>query len=137
MRPSFTENSQSPWRVNSVRSKIRRGKTRISYASAWLLFAALLGWGPLASAQRVTGVEPLQAKAGDTVTAKGDGLSKADVDVFYLTDGKTDWKCQVVEQTATGIKFKVPDEIKPGRWAVMIHTTKDQLIELPVKLNVP
>jgi hypothetical protein len=137
MRPSFTESAQSPSRVNSVRSKMRRGTIRMSCAPALLLIAVVLAFGSLASAQRVTGVEPLQAKAGDTVTAKGDGLSKADVDVFYLTDGKTDWKCQVVEQTATGIKFKVPDEIKSGRWAVMIHTTKDQLIELPVKLNVP
>jgi hypothetical protein len=95
-----------------------------------LLFAAAL------SAQRMTGVEPLAAKAGDTVTAKGEGLAKSDVDTFYLTDGKTDWKCEVVEQTATTIKFKVPDEIKPGRWALMVHTSKDQLIEQPVKLTV-
>lgn len=89
-----------------------------------------------ASAQRVTGVDPMQAKAGDTVTAKGDGIAKADVDTLYLTDEKTDWKCEVVNQTATAITFKVPPEIKPGRWAVMIHTSKDQLIELPVKLTV-
>jgi hypothetical protein len=107
---------------------------RLSFAV--LLFAGMFVFGPTLSAQRITGVEPLQAKAGDTVTAKGDGLSKSDVDVFYLTDGKTDWKCEVVEQTATGIKFKVPPEIKPGRWALMVHTAKDQLIEQPVKLNV-
>ena len=96
-----------------------------------LLFACSL------NAQKVTGVEPLEAKAGQTVTAKGEGIAKPDVDVFYLTDGKTDWKCQVVNQTATAITFKVPDEIKPGRWAVMIHTaSKDQLIEFPVKLTV-
>jgi hypothetical protein len=88
------------------------------------------------SGQRVTGVDPLTAKAGDTVIAKGEGIAKPDVDTFYLTDGKTDWKCEVVSQTATAITFKVPPEIKPGRWAVMVHTNKDQLIELPVKLTV-
>jgi len=98
--------------------------------------AAALVFGSTLSAQHVTGVDPAQAKAGDTVTVKGDGISKSDVDTFYLTDGKTDWKCQVVDQSSTAIKFKVPDEIKPGRWAVMVHTSKDQLIELPVKLTV-
>ena len=97
---------------------------------------AALAFSSVAKAQRITGVEPLEAKAGDTVTAKGDGIAKSDVDTFYLTDGKTDWKCEVVDQTATAIKFKVPNEIKPGRWALMVHTAKDQLIEEPVKLTV-
>ena len=42
----------------------------------------------------------------------------------------------MVEQTATAIKFKVPETIKPGRWALMVHTKKGQLIEEPVKLTV-
>jgi hypothetical protein len=41
-----------------------------------------------------------------------------------------------VEQTATTIKFKVPDKMKAGRWALMVHTKKNQLIEQPVKLIV-
>jgi hypothetical protein len=101
-----------------------------------LFLAGILAFTSTLSAQRVTGVTPLEAKAGDTVIAKGEGIAKPDVDTFYLTDGKTDWKCEVVSQTATAITFKVPPEIKPGRWAVMIHTNKDQLIELPVKLTV-
>jgi len=101
-----------------------------------LALAGMLLLAPVLSAQKVTDVTPLQAKAGDTVTAKGDGIAKSDVDMFYLTDGKTDWKCQVVNQTASAITFKVPAEIKPGRWAVMLHTSKDQLIELPVKLTI-
>lgn len=103
---------------------------------AVLALAGILLFASSLSAQRVTGVTPLEAKAGDTVTARGDNIAKSDVDVFYLTDGKTDWKCEVVNQTATAITFKVPPEIKPGRWAVMLHTSKDQLIELPVKLTV-
>jgi hypothetical protein len=101
-----------------------------------LVLGGLFLLGGTLSAQRVTAVDPAAAKAGDTVTAKGDGIAKPEVDTFYLTDGKTDWKCEVVNQTATAITFKVPPEIKPGRWAVMLHTNKDQLIELPVKLTV-
>jgi len=101
-----------------------------------LLIVALALCAFTASAQRMTGVEPAEAKAGDTVTAKGEGLAKPDVDTFYVTDGKTDLKCEVVAQTATSIQFKVPSGIKPGRWALMVHTNKDQLIEQPVKLTV-
>jgi hypothetical protein len=54
----------------------------------------------------------------------------------YLTDGRNDFKCEVVEQTATAIRFKVSGTMKPGRWAVMVHTKKGQLIEQPVKLTV-
>jgi hypothetical protein len=42
----------------------------------------------------------------------------------------------MVEQTGSAITFKVPDTMKPGRWAVMVRTKKGQLIEQPVKLSV-
>ena len=89
-----------------------------------------------AQAQRITTVDPLSAKAGDTVSAKGEGIEKAAVDTLYLTDGTHDFKCEMIEQTATGITFKVPASMKAGRWALMVHTTKNQLLEQPVKLTV-
>ena len=85
---------------------------------------------------RITSVEPLTAKAGDTVSAIGEEIDNANVDTLYLTDGTNDFKCQIVEQTATTIKFKVPDKMKAGRWALMVHTKKNQLIEQPVRLTV-
>jgi len=89
-----------------------------------------------ARAQRITTVDPLSAKAGDTVSAKGEGLDKAAVETLYLTDGTHDFKCEMIEQTADGITFKVPANMKAGRWALMVLTTKNQLIEQPVKLTV-
>jgi hypothetical protein len=50
---------------------------------------------------------------------------------LYLTNSINDFKCQMVEQTATA-KFKVPETIKAGRWALMVHTKKGQLLEEPV-----
>lgn len=100
------------------------------------LFAGLLLFATSIPAQSVTSVDPLTAKAGDTVSANGHEIDSANVDAVYLTDGANDFKCQIVEQTATAIKFKVPDTMKPGRWAVMIHTKKGQLFEQPVKLSV-
>jgi hypothetical protein len=89
-----------------------------------------------ARAQRITTVDPLSAKAGDTVSAKGEGIDKSAVDTLYLTDGTNDFKCEMIEQTATGITFKVPADIKAGRWVLMLHTAKNQLIERPVRLTV-
>ena len=85
---------------------------------------------------RITGIDPPTAKVGDIVTVNGDAIEKANVDMLYLTDGKTDIKVEVTEQSAKAIKFKVPDAAKAHRWAVMVHTTKDQLIEEPVHVTV-
>jgi hypothetical protein len=101
------------------------------------LLAGLVMFSATLQAQaRITSVEPLTAKAGDTVNAIGEEIDNANVDTLYLTDGTNDFKCQMVEQTATTIKFKVPDNMKAGRWALMVHTKKNQLIEQPVKLTV-
>ncbi len=57
---------------------------------------------------------------------------------LYLTDGKTDVKVPIIEQTGTSIKFRIPSEAKPGRLALMV-LTKDKpprLIEEPVKITV-
>jgi len=101
------------------------------------LLAGLVMFSATLQAQaRITSVEPLTAKAGDTVNAIGEEIDNANVETLYLTDGTNDFKCQMVEQTATTIKFKVPDNMKAGRWALMVHTKKNQLIEQPVKLTV-
>lgn len=98
-----------------------------------LALAALLA---TLQAQSVTAVDPNTAKAGETVSATGAAIDDGNVDSLYLTDGTNDFKCEMVGQTATSIKFKVPDTMKPGRWAVMVHTKKGQFIEEPVKLTV-
>jgi hypothetical protein len=77
------------------------------------LLAGLVMFSTTLQAQaRITSVEPLTAKAGDTVNAIGEEIDNANVDNLYLTDGTNDFKCQMVEQTATTIKFKVPDNMK-------------------------
>jgi hypothetical protein len=66
------------------------------------------------TAQHMAAVEPDTAKAGDLVSAKGQEMDNANVDTLYLTDGVNDFKCQRVEHTATALKFRVPEKIKPG-----------------------
>jgi hypothetical protein len=110
------------------------------------LFAALLVAASFASyaqtaTPRMTSVDPLDAKRGDVITVTGENLTKDFVAKVYLTDGgdgKNDVEVQIVEQTATSIKCKIPAKAMPGRMALMILTTAkpQQLIEQPVKINI-
>ena len=105
---------------------------------AVVLLAGAVIFQVMAGAQeaRVVSVDPPTAKVGDVVTVNGDGIDKANVDTLYLTDGKTDIKVEVTEQSAKSMKFKVPESAKAHRWAIMVHTTKDQLIEEPVRVTI-
>jgi hypothetical protein len=86
---------------------------------------------------RMTSVDPMNGKIGDVIVVTGENLQKANVAKVYLTDGKNDLVAEVLEQTETTIKFKIPAKAT-GRMAVMVLTTgKDpQLIEQPVKVTI-
>ena len=85
-------------------------------------------------------IEPTNAKAGDPVTVTGENLGKETVTEVYLTD-RTDtgkFKVTVDSQTATEIKFKVPSNIKPGKYWVMVlaNLAEPLLIEEPVRIVI-
>src|SRR5580700_7910032 len=87
---------------------------------------------------RMTGVEPMNGKAGDEITVAGENLEKAQVAKVYLTDGKNDVLLVMTAQDPTSIKFKIPANAPAGRFALMLLTTgkEPKLIEQPVKLTV-
>ncbi len=87
---------------------------------------------------RLTGVEPDTGAIGDTLVASGENLGKAMVRELYLTDGQTDWKTEIVEQTETLIRFRIPANAKTGRFNLMVLTSgsEPRLIEQPIKVNV-
>jgi hypothetical protein len=87
---------------------------------------------------RMTGVEPMNGKAGDEITVSGENLEKAQVAKVYLTDGKNDVVVDLTEQATATIKFKIPTKASAGRFALMLLTTgkEPKLIEQPVKLTV-
>jgi IPT/TIG domain len=81
----------------------------------------------------VTSVEPDTGKVGDIVSAKGENLDKSSIAELYLTDGSHDMKVEIAEQSKTEIKFKVPENIKAGRYHILVLTAdKKSLIEQPV-----
>jgi hypothetical protein len=107
-----------------------------------LALAVILTLPLLLSAQavfpRMVSVEPTTTKAGGEVTVQGENLDKANVAEVYLTDGQNDTKVEVLEQTSTNIKIRVPASMKPGRFGLVVLTTSkpQRLIEQPVKLTI-
>lgn len=109
---------------------------RLSFIVLLLLAACLASYAqPVLP--RMTSVDPVNGKIGDIIVVTGENLQKANVAKVYLTDGKTDLVVEVVEQTDTTIKFKIPAKAT-GRMAVMVLTTgkEPQLIEQPVKVTI-
>lgn len=113
---------------------------RISAISIPLLIALALPAGSPSQAGMpiMRSVEPDSGKLGDVLAIQGENLGPENVAALYLTDGTTDLKVPIIEQTATSIRFRIPSGAKPGRLALMV-LTKDKpprLIEEPVKITV-
>lgn len=87
---------------------------------------------------RLSSVTPDTGKIGDVLTVEGENLDRNLVRELYLTDGQTDWKTEIVEQTATSIQFKIPAGAKTGRFNLMVLTggKEPRLLEQPVKVTV-
>jgi hypothetical protein len=113
---------------------------RISLLSIPLLVALALPAHsqPQAGLPTISSVEPASCKVGDVLSIQGEDLGQDTVSELYLTDGTTDLKVRMIEQTSTSIRFRIPPAAKPGRFALMV-LTKDKnpkLIELPVKIVI-
>ncbi len=105
-----------------------------------LLIALALPAGslPPAAMPLISSIESNVCKAGDVLSVQGENLGRDSVAALYLTDGKLDLKVLMIEQTANSIKFRVPPEVKPGRFALMVLTKESdpRLIEQPIRLVV-
>lgn len=86
----------------------------------------------------MSAVEPASGRVGEVLTVRGENLDQDNVAALLLTDGNTDIKAAIIEQTAASIRFKIPPEAKPGRFALMVLTKgkEPRLLEQPVKITV-
>ena len=94
--------------------------------------------GAQATYPKMEAVTPETGRVGDVLTVEGQNLGNTTVESLYLTDGQTDWKTEIVEQSATSIRFKIPATAKPGRFSLMVLTAGETktLIEQPIKVTV-
>ncbi len=83
-------------------------------------------------------VDPALVKAGEPVTIKGEHLSKDFISAVYVTDGKKDRQVTLETQTDDTVTFKVPSELKPGMYkvVVLLNVVEPTLVEEPVRINV-
>ncbi len=109
---------------------------RLSLLVILLLAACVAAYSQTAT-PRLTTVEPGNGKVGDVIQVNGENLTKTAVAKLYLTDGKTDLLCEITEQSANLIKFKIPAKAS-GRLALMILTAEKEpkYIEQPVKVSI-
>ncbi|MCS7025601.1 MAG: IPT/TIG domain-containing protein [Bryobacteraceae bacterium] len=87
---------------------------------------------------KTTAVEPTNAKPGAELTVTGENLDAKVVKEIYLTDGQNDTKLVISSQTATSIKCRIPENMKTGRFSIMLMTAgpDPKLIEQPVRVTI-
>jgi hypothetical protein len=109
---------------------------KLSFVVSLLVVASFTAFAQQAM-PRMTSVDPLNGKVGDVIVVTGENLAKEAVSKVFLTDGKNDIPVVVSDQTATSLKFKIPEKAS-GRLTLMVLTTgKDaKYIEQPVKLTI-
>jgi hypothetical protein len=110
---------------------------KLSFVASLLVAAGCAAYAQQAM-PRMISVDPPNGKVGAVIAVTGENLDKAGVAKVFLTDGKNDIPCEVTEQNATTIKFKIPAKAAPGRLTLMVLTTgKDaKYIEQPVKVTI-
>lgn len=107
------------------------------FAVLFLLVLAVPMFGDGTQWPRVTAVTPDSAKATVEFTATGDNLSKTQVADVFLNDGKDDFKVTIIEQSKETLKFKLPGNMKAGRYGIVVLTIdRMQFIEQPVKITI-
>ena len=114
-----------------------------------LVVAILLGGARLASSAGSTDpvvlptpvlrtVTPETVKAGEVATVSGEYLDKSRVSSLFLTNAQGDIKVEILEQSASEIKFRVPAKVAAGRYnlLVLLNDIEPKLIEEPARLTV-
>ncbi len=94
---------------------------------------------PVPHSLRIVSVDPKSARTGGLVTASGNGLDRSSVVSLLLTDGARTVATEVVEQSDTEIRFRVPEqteagpwragEARPHRWTIMLQTAEGDLLQ--------
>lgn len=111
----------------SIRVGLRRSDLVVQARRGYYAGAREAG---MSAASGITGVDPLIVSAGDLVTLSGYGLERSNIAALYLANGDRRVKAAVTEQTATAIRFKVPEGAGSAAWKEGTRRRFDWTIEL-------
>jgi hypothetical protein len=120
---------------------VRKDWMKILYLLVAVLLGSSLVFGQESSKTmpRIVSVAPASGQVGAELIASGENLDQDNVAELRLTDGTNDFKVPITSQTATAIKFKIPNEIKPGRYGLVTFSKRvprSLEVEQPVKITV-
>lgn len=73
----------------------------------------------------LSAVQPATGQTGDVLTVSGIYLDAAYVRELYLTADGQDVKAEIVQQSGTAIRFRIPASVKPGRYCLTVLTTEE------------
>lgn len=93
---------------------------------------------PLDGVPTMRTATPEAVMPGTVMKIEGEYLDRQHVEKVFLTDGKTDYELTITSQKAAVVQAKVPEDVKPGKFFLMVLTTGSDgmLIEQPVKVKV-
>ena len=107
------------------------------FSALILFFAASLTLFAQGTAPRLLSVTPGEGKPETVFITAGENLDTGSVKELFLTLEKEEIKVLIVSQKADEIQFKVPANVKPGRYGLMTLTADCTMyIEQPVKLTI-
>jgi len=93
----------------------------VAFALASLLLAVPPALRAQSGSPHIASVTPGSGKAEDTITITGQNLGKDKVAAVFLSDAKLDHKAIVIDQEATKIVIKVPDNLKAGDYNISMQ----------------
>jgi hypothetical protein len=106
-------------------------------------FLAAMSFGHLGAAaldSKVTCMDqvmPTQARPGEVVTVTGYALAAAHVKDIYLTTGEIDFRVEILEQSDTAVRLRVPAKIPSGQMRfALIVASRPEILEQPVFLKI-
>ena len=93
---------------------------------------------PVRPTPLVRTLAPSPAKPGDALVATGQNLGKEFVASAYLTLGENTYQLEITSQTPDTIKAKIPANLKPGRFGLMILSRGEvpRYIDEPVFVTI-
>jgi hypothetical protein len=106
------------------------------------LFLVVLIFGvinrPRPSEPLITAIEPPTGAPGEIMTALGLDIGTSRVAEIYLVSADTRRKVQIVSQSRTAIRFRIPAEVRRGRLTLAVKTTDvpSRWIEQPTSVLV-
>ncbi len=137
----FSDGATRAFKQDEVQLAMKGQTTLISLMAA-VVFAAVAGPVLFAANSDETiplmrRAEPAIVKAGETVTVFGQALDRSKVSDVMLTAEDKQIPVEVLEQTESFIRFRVPANLEPGRYYPAVLMAKESMVLVqPVILTV-